>query len=110
MRALAIAATGMSAQPTNVEVIAKNIANINTTGFKRAKAEFTDLLYETERLQGVSSRGNDATVPEGAQLGLGVKTAAIRNLQTQGTLANTGNTYDLPLSGHGWFQVTGPNG
>jgi flagellar basal-body rod protein FlgG len=110
MRALAIAATGMSAQQTNVEVIANNIANINTTGFKRAKAEFTDLLYETERLQGVSSRGNDATIPEGAQLGLGVRTAAIRNLQTQGELTNTGNTYDLALQGHGWFQITGPNG
>ena len=110
MRALAIAATGMSAQQTNVEVIANNIANINTTGFKRAKAEFTDLLYETQRLQGVSSRGNDATIPEGAQLGLGVRTAAIRNLQTQGELTNTGNTYDLALQGHGWFQITGPNG
>jgi flagellar basal-body rod protein FlgG len=110
MRALAIAATGMSAQQTNVEVIANNIANINTTGFKRAKAEFTDLLYETARLQGVSSRGNDATIPEGAQIGLGVRTAAIRNLQTQGELASTGNTYDLALQGHGWFQITGPNG
>ena len=109
MRALAIAATGMSAQQTNVEVIANNIANINTTGFKRAKAEFTDLLYETQRQQGVSSRGNDATVPEGAQLGLGVRTAAIRNLQTQGELTNTGNTYDLAIQGHGWFGITGPN-
>ena len=62
---LAIAATGMSAQQTNVEVIANNIANINTTGFKRGKAEFTDLLYEAERLQGVSNRGNDATDPGG---------------------------------------------
>ena len=110
MKALAIAATGMSAQQTNVEVIANNIANINTTGFKRGKAEFTDLLYETERLQGVSSRGANATVPEGAQLGLGVRTAAIRNLQTQGTLTNTGNTFDLALTGRGWFQVVGPNG
>ena len=110
MRALAIAATGMSAQQTNVEVIANNIANINTTGFKRAKAEFTDLLYETERLQGVSSRGANASVPEGAQLGLGVRTAAIRNLQTQGTLTNTGNSLDLALTGRGWFQVVGPNG
>ena len=57
MRALAIAATGMSAQQTNVEVIANNLANINTTGFKRGKAEFSDLLYEAERLQGVSNRG-----------------------------------------------------
>ena len=110
MRALAIAATGMSAQQTNIEVIANNLANINTTGFKRGKAEFSDLLYEAERLQGVSSRGNDNTVPEGAQLGLGVRTAAIRNLQTQGALANTGNSFDLALQGRGWFQLVGPNG
>ena len=92
MRALAIAATGMSAQEQNLEVIANNIANINTTGFKRSRAEFTDLIYQTERLQGVSSRGNDATVPEGAQIGLGVRTAAIRNLNIQGALTNTGNS------------------
>jgi flagellar basal-body rod protein FlgG len=109
MRALAIAATGMSAQQTNVEVIANNLANINTTGFKRGKAEFTDLLYEAERMQGVSNRGNDSTIPEGAQLGLGVRTAAIRTLQTQGSLTNTGNNFDLAMNGRGWFQVTGPN-
>jgi flagellar basal-body rod protein FlgG len=109
MKALAIAATGMSAQETNVEVIANNIANVSTTGFKRSRAEFTDLLYQTERLQGVSSRGNDNTVPEGAQLGLGVRMAAVRSLDTQGTLTSTGNTYDLALTGTGWFQVTGPN-
>ena len=110
MRALAIAATGMSAQQTNVEVIANNLANINTTGFKRGKAEFSDLLYEAARLPGISSRGSDNTVPEGTQLGLGVKTVAIRNLQTQGTLNSTGNTFDLALQGRGWFQVAGPNG
>ena len=110
MKALSIAATGMAAQDLNVQVIANNIANINTTAFKRARAEFTDLLYQAERLQGVSNRGQDNTIPEGAQLGLGVRTAAIRNLPIQGTLANTGNTLDLALSGRGWFQVTGPNG
>ena len=110
MRALTIAATGMNAQSTNVEVIANNIANINTTGFKRARAEFTDLLYEAQRLQGVSNRGNQGTVPEGAQLGLGVKTAAIRTLQIQGALTQTGNQFDLGLTGRGWFQVTDANG
>ena len=64
MRALAIAATGMSAQEQNLEVIANNVANINTTGFKRSRAEFTDLIYQTERLMGVSNRGRDATVPK----------------------------------------------
>jgi len=100
----------MSAQQTNVEVIANNIANINTTAFKRARAEFTDLIYQTERLPGVSNRGQNATVPQGTQIGLGVRTAAIRNLTTQGSLTNTGNSLDLALSGRGWFQVTGPDG
>ena len=110
MRALTIAATGMSAQSTNVEVISNNIANINTTGFKRARAEFTDLLYETQRLQGVANRGNQGGVPEGAHLGLGVKVAAIRNLEIQGALTQTGNQFDLALTGRGWFQVTDTNG
>jgi flagellar basal-body rod protein FlgG len=109
-RVLSIAATGMAAQQLNVEVIANNIANINTTGFKRARAEFTDLIYQSERLQGVSSRGQDNTVPEGAQLGLGVRTAAIRNLMTQGSLTSTGNQLDLAINGRGWFQITGANG
>ncbi|MCB8837927.1 flagellar basal-body rod protein FlgG [Aurantimonas sp. VKM B-3413] len=110
MRALAIAATGMNAQQTNVEVIANNIANINTTGFKRARAEFTDLLYQVERMQGVQNRGGEGVVPEGAELGLGVRLAAIRNLNLQGTLNQTGNNLDLALNGAGWFQVQGPNG
>ncbi len=110
MRALAIAATGMSAQQLHVEVIANNMANINTTGFKRARAEFSDLLYQTERLQGVSNRGKDAVVPEGAQVGLGVRTAAIRTINIQGALQATGNQLDLAMTGRGWFQVTGPAG
>ena len=110
MRALTIAATGMNAQNTNVEVIANNIANINTTGFKRARAEFTDLLYETQRLNGVSNRGNQGGIPEGAQLGLGVRTAAIRTLQIQGALQQTGNQFDLGITGRGWFQVTDASG
>jgi flagellar basal-body rod protein FlgG len=110
MKALAIAATGMNAQQTNLEVIANNIANINTTGFKRARAEFSDLLYQTERLQGVPSRANQNIVPEGASIGLGVKTTAIRNLHIQGSLTSTGNKFDLALTGNGWFQVQGADG
>jgi flagellar basal-body rod protein FlgG len=110
MRALSIAATGMNAQEQNLEVIANNVANINTTGFKRSRAEFTDLIYQTERVMGVSSRGRDATVPEGAQVGLGVRTAAIRSLQIQGAMTNTGNSLDLAINGRGWYQVTTPNG
>lgn len=110
MRALAIAATGMNAQQTNVEVIANNIANINTTGFKRARAEFTDLLYQVERMQGVPARGGAGVVPEGAQIGLGVRTAAIRTTHIQGTLEQTGNNFDLAINGNGYFQVQGPGG
>jgi flagellar basal-body rod protein FlgG len=110
MRALSIAATGMAAQDLNVQVIANNIANINTTAFKRARAEFTDLIYQAERLPGVSSRGQNNTVPEGAELGLGVRAAAIRQLHIQGALANTGNQLDLAIAGRGWFQVTGADG
>lgn len=107
MRALSIAATGMAAQQTNVEVIANNVANINTTGFKRARAEFTDLLYETERAAGTPATDDETLIPEGNTIGLGVRTAAIRNLHMQGTLARTGNAYDLALNGIGWFQVQG---
>jgi len=110
MRALAIAATGMDAQQTNLEVIANNIANINTTGFKRARAEFSDLLYQTERAQGVPNRANQAIVPEGANIGLGVQTAAVRNIHTQGQLTQTGNELDLSLIGRGWFQIESPDG
>ncbi|MDO8352149.1 MAG: flagellar basal body protein, partial [Aestuariivirga sp.] len=67
MRALSIAATGMSAQQLNVEVIANNIANINTTGFKRARAEFTDLLYQVERTNGIPNSSGTSAIPEGAQ-------------------------------------------
>jgi flagellar basal-body rod protein FlgG len=109
MRALAIAATGMNAQQQNIEVLSNNIANINTTAFKRSRAEFTDLLYQTDRLQGVSNRGRDATIPEGSQTGLGVRLAAIRSLQTQGSLTQTGNQLDLALQGRGWFQIVGPD-
>lgn len=110
MRALAIAATGMNAQQMNLEVIANNIANLNTTGFKGARAEFTDLLYQAERQQGVPNQAGQEPVPEGAMLGLGVRTAAIRNLHRQGPLANTANQLDLAVNGRGYFQITNPNG
>ena len=110
MKALSIAATGMNAQQLNLEVIANNIANINTTGYKRARAEFSDLLSQTERAQGVPNRSNQAIVPEGAIIGLGVQTAAVRNLHIQGSMVNTGNDYDLALMGRGWFQVETPDG
>ncbi|MDX8323419.1 flagellar basal-body rod protein FlgG [Agrobacterium tumefaciens] len=110
MRALAIAATGMDAQQTNLEIIANNIANINTTGYKRARAEFTDLLYQTERMQGVPNRANQAIVPEGANIGLGVQTSAVRNIHTQGNLIETGNKLDVAIIGQGWFQIEAADG
>ncbi|KQO51593.1 flagellar basal-body rod protein FlgG [Methylobacterium sp. Leaf85] len=110
MRALAIAATGMNAQQMNLEVIANNIANLNTTGFKGARAEFTDLLYQAERQQGAPNQAGQEPVPEGAMLGLGVRTAAIRNLHRQGPLAQTSNQLDLAVNGRGYFQITNPNG
>jgi flagellar basal-body rod protein FlgG len=110
MRALAIAATGMNAQQLNVEVIANNISNVNTTSFKGARAEFTDLLYQAERLQGVPNQAGENPIPEGAMLGLGGRSAAIRNLHRQGPLTNTTNQLDLAINGRGWFQVNSPNG
>ena len=110
MKALAIAATGMNAQQLNLEVIANNVANINTTGFKRARAEFSDLLYQVERNAGVANAANQAIVPEGAHVGLGVQTSAVRNLHIQGSLVGTSNKLDLALIGRGWFQIESPDG
>ena len=110
MRALAIAATGMNAQQTNLEVIANNIANINTTAFKRGRAEFTDLLYQTERAAGVANRANQSVVPEGANIGLGVQTSAVRKLFEQGEISQTSNTLDAAIVGNGWFQIEGSDG
>ncbi len=110
MRVLSIAATGMSAQQTNVEVIANNIANLNTTGFKRSRAEFTDLLYQVERGASVPTADNSSVVPEGAELGLGVRLSAIRNINLQGPISNTGNELDIAINGGGWFQIRGADG
>src|SRR5881394_69861 len=100
----------MSAQETNVEVIANNIANINTTSFKRARAEFSDLLYQSERASGVPNIGGGNPIPEGARVGLGARTLGVRNLHIQGPLQQTGNPLDLAINGRGWFQITGANG
>ena len=110
MKALAIAATGMNAQQTNLEVIANNIANVNTTGFKRARAEFSDLLYQVERVAGVPNRANENIVPEGSHIGLGVRTAAVREIHLQGALNSTNNKLDVALTGEGFFQIEGAGG
>ena len=110
MRVLSIAATGMSAQQTNVEVIANNIANANTTGFKRSRAEFTDLLYQIEKSSSVPGANGENLIPEGAQLGLGAKLSSIRSINIQGPITNTGNQLDVAVNGHGWLQVKGAAG
>ena len=110
MRVLSIAATGMAAQQTNVEVIANNIANANTTGFKRSRAEFTDLLYQMEKKNSVPSESGDNLIPEGAELGLGVKLSSIRSINIQGAIVNTNNQLDLAINGGGFLQVQGANG
>jgi flagellar basal-body rod protein FlgG len=110
MRSLDIAGTGMQAQATNVEVISNNIANMTTTGFKRRRAEFQDLIYQNLRRVGSNSSDAGSVVPAGAQVGLGVKTAAIYRINEQGNLQQTSNTFDLAIRGNGFFQVTLPSG
>jgi flagellar basal-body rod protein FlgG len=110
MRVLSIAATGMTAQQTNVEVIANNIANVNTTGFKRSRAEFTDLLYQVVRSSSIPSATGESVIPEGAELGLGAKLTSIRAINLQGPISHTGNELDVALNGDGWFQVRNLDG
>jgi flagellar basal-body rod protein FlgG len=110
MRALDIAATGMQAQQTNVEVIANNIANVNTTGYKRQRAEFQDLLYQTVIRPGTQSSDSGTIVPSGIQLGAGVKTAAVYRINEQGNIQQTANSLDVAINGSGYFQVELPDG
>lgn len=110
MRSLDIAGTGMQAQQTNVEVISNNMANMTTTGFKRRRVEFQDLIYQNLRRVGSNSSDSGTVVPSGAQVGLGVKTAAIYRINEQGNLQQTSNTLDLAIQGSGYFQVTTPTG
>jgi flagellar basal-body rod protein FlgG len=110
MRSLDIAGTGMLAQQTNVEVISNNIANMTTTGFKRRRAEFQDLIYQNLRRVGSNSSDNGTIVPSGVQVGLGVRTAAIYRISQQGNLQQTSNTLDMAIQGNGYFQVTLPSG
>ena len=109
IRSLFTGATGMQAQSLNVDVISNNIANVNTTGYKKSRAEFQDLLYQTIRTPGgTSSEGN--VFPAGMQVGLGVRPAAIVKSFTQGDFITTGNSLDLVIEGEGFFQITRPDG
>jgi flagellar basal-body rod protein FlgG len=110
MRSLSVAATGMLAQQLSVEVISNNIANMNTTAFKRQRPEFQDLLYQNIRQIGSQSSDAGTVLPSGIQLGSGVKTASVYRITEQGDLVSTGNNLDLAIQGRGWFRIQMPNG
>src|SRR5688572_19049096 len=110
MRSLDIAATGMTAQQRNVEVVSNNLANMNTTAFMRRRTEFHDLLYQNLRRVGSNSSDAGTIVPSGVQIGLGVKLAAVYRIHEQGNLAATDNTFDMAIQGRGYFQITMPSG
>lgn len=109
IRALYSAATGMNAQETNIDVISNNLANVNTVGFKKGRADFQDLMYQYVVEPGAPT-SQTTTNPTGVQVGLGVKTAAVQKVFTQGDLSSTGNQLDVAIEGDGFFQVLRPDG
>ena len=110
MMALRSAATGMAAQDLNVDVISNNIANMNTIGYKKQRAEFEDLLYQDIQRPGAQSSDSGTIVPTGIQVGAGVTAGSIYRITTQGSPTQTGNQYDLAINGRGFFQVLTPTG
>ena len=109
IRALYTAATGMNAQEINVATISNNIANVNSTGYKKSRAEFQDLLYQNLRLVGtLSPNGNQ--IPTGSQLGLGTKLGSVAKIYTQGDFIQTQNQLDMAITGKGFFQIALPDG
>ena len=110
MRALNIGATGMQAQQLNVEIISNNIANLSTTGFKRSRVEFQDMIYENLRRVGSASNDTGNLLPSGLQVGLGVRPVATYRINEQRNLNVTNNPLDLAVSGIGYFQVQLPDG
>jgi len=110
MRALSTAATGMMAMELNVQVIANNLANMTTTGFKRQRAEFQDLLYDHLSRVGTQSSSQGNMLPVGIDLGSGVKTVGTGRLMSQGTLTQTSNPLDVAIRGDGFFKVQLPDG
>lgn len=109
MRSLWTAASGMVAQQANMDVISNNLANVNTTGFKKSRTDFQDLMYQTMRQAG-STTGPDTKLPTGIQMGHGVRQVATQKIYTPGSFQSTGNSLDMALSGDGFFQVTMPDG
>jgi flagellar basal-body rod protein FlgG len=110
MQALRTAASGMSAQQLNVEVISHNIANMNTIGFKRQRAEFQDLLYQQVERAGSQSSSNGNIVPTGVQVGGGVKAGSVYRITEQGTPTLTDNPLDVAIQGKGYLQILLPSG
>lgn len=110
MRALSIAASGMQAQQMNVDVISHNLANMNTTAYKRQRAEFQDMLYQNMERPGSTSSASGAILPLGIQLGVGVRADAVGRVTEQGGISATENPYDFAINGRGFFQVTLPSG
>jgi flagellar basal-body rod protein FlgG len=110
MQALRTAATGMAAQQLNVEVISNNIANMNTVGYKRQRAEFQDLLYQNMERAGAQSSDQGTVVPTGIQVGAGVKTGSVYRITEQGAMTQTGNKLDVGIDGRGFLQVLMPTG
>lgn len=110
MRALQIAATGMSAQQMRVEVISNNLANMSTTGYNARRAEFADLHYQQATRPGTITAADGTVVPAGVQLGLGVRPTAVSVNVAQGSLSQTGGDLDLAIEGSGYFEVTLPSG
>ncbi|AJJ04790.1 flagellar basal-body rod protein FlgG [Yersinia pseudotuberculosis] len=109
IRSLWIAKTGLDAQQTNMDVIANNLANVSTNGFKRQRAVFEDLLYQTLRQPGAQS-SEQTTLPSGLQIGTGVRPVATERLHSQGNLSQTNNSKDIAIKGEGFFQVQMPDG
>ena len=109
LRALATAASGMEAQQTKLDVTANNIANVSTVGFKKSRAEFADLMYQTMRPAGAPT-GAGTAAPGALEVGLGVRVVSTQRMQEPGSLQQTGNALDLAIEGNGFFQVTLPSG
>jgi flagellar basal-body rod protein FlgG len=109
IRSLWIAKTGLDAQQTNLDVIANNLANASTTGFKRIKPMFEDLLYQSMRAPGSPTQG-EAQAPSGLTVGVGVRAASTERINVQGSLSQTANPLDVAINGNGFFQITMPDG
>ena len=109
LRSLWTAATGMQAQALNIDVISNNLANVNTSGFKKSRADFQDLLYQNLRIAGAAS-SSGTEIPTSNQIGLGTKIAAVAKIFSQGDYKQTGNMLDLAVEGRGFFQITTPEG